>query len=240
VEQCSRFFESLPAGKWTVIFLSVINKTVNNDFDAFQRNVHLVRNFTRAQSSADIGGIVYFSSVDVYGNNPEKPITEQSRIQPDTWYGLAKYNCEWILSSSGEVRCPVTILRVPGVYGPALKDRSVIGRLVRSIRETRTASISGSGRAQRDYVYIGDVLKLISRLAPLGYHGVLNVVTGQSHSILDIARVAGEVLKQKFEIKHEPADTAREFDLEFDNRLLLSIVPGFEFTDLRAGIASYV
>ena len=238
-EQCAHFFAGLPPEKWTVVFLSVINKTAGNDYDAFERNVRMVRNFAQAQRSASIDGVVYFSSVDVYGRNPEIPITENSQIQPDTWYGLAKYDCEWILRSSGDVECPVTILRIPGVYGPAKNDRSVIGQLVRSICDRNAVSIRGSGQALRDYVFIGDVAEIVRRLATAQHEGVVNVATGKSHSIQELALLAGEVLNQEFQIEREPADSAREFDLVFDNRRLLSLTAGFTFTDISNGLRSY-
>jgi nucleoside-diphosphate-sugar epimerase len=243
-DQSARFFDGLPKEQWTVLFLSVINKTVRNDFETFEQNIRLVRNFARAQNQACIAGVVYFSSVDVYGNRPELPITEKTSVRPDTWYGLAKYNCEWILGSSGDVGCPVTILRIPGIYGTGAadrsNDRSVIGRLIKSIRETRSVSIAGSGQASRDYVHVRDISEIASSLAALRYAGVVNVATGQSYSILDLAQLSGKAANLAFEIRHEPVDAAREFDLKFDNRLLLSLLPGFEFTDISAGIASCI
>lgn len=237
--QVLHFFSTLSLEHCTVLFLSVINKTVANDFESFEQNLAMVRNFVEAQEPASVGRVIYFSSVDVYGRTPKLPITEQTAIDPDTLYGLAKYNCEWMLLNSREVGRSVTVLRIPGVYGAAPNDRSVIGKLVSSIRNERSVRINGSGRSLRDYVFIEDLCKLLGELIPMEHRGVVNVATGQSYSILELAQMAGEALQQEYEIVHAPADLPREFDLAFDNSLLRSLLPDFNFTEIKDGLRSY-
>ena len=168
------------------------------------------------------------------------PITERTELKPDTWYALAKYVCEWTLTCAGEVRCPVTVLRLPGVYGRSQKDGSVIGRVVFSIQRAGSVTINGRGSALRDYVYIDDLCRLVMELVPLRYRGVLNVATGESRSILEIVKLIGSVLGKDFEIVCGEAVRERDFDLRFDNRLLLKAIPKFHFSGLEAGIRSYL
>ncbi len=167
---------------------------------------------------------------------PALPITEQSPINPDTWYGLAKYACEWTLMSSGEVNCPVTILRIPGVYGCLPNDKSVIGTMVGSVLRENRVIINGSGNVLRDYVYVGDLCRLLEVLVPLRFQGVLNAVAGHSRSISDIARLIGKVSGRDIDIVFNPPDPSRHFDLVFDNRLLRRLVPEFHFSDISVGI----
>ncbi len=52
----------------------------------------------------------------------------------DSWYGLAKSTSEWIVRAKLSSRFPICILRIPGIFGASMKDRSVIGQFVASIR----------------------------------------------------------------------------------------------------------
>ena len=238
--EVSDFFGSLDNQPYTIVFLAVINKSVANSFQSFIDNVEIVKNLVDGHKLANIESIVYFSSVDVYGRKPTLPIIEQSRIDPDTWYGLAKYACEWMLTSSGDVNCPLTILRIPGVYGHSHNDKSVIGKLVSSIRNEKRVIIKGSGRTLRDYVYIDDLCRLLELLIPLRYHGVLNVATGESRSILEIAKLVGSILQIEIVIVYEAADEERDFDLMFDISSLTSLVPTFRFSNMTVGIHTYL
>jgi len=239
-EAVTRFFASLAPGEYTVVFLAVVNKQVRNSFESFLDNVTMVRNLVAGSRQAQVASLIYFSSVDVYGNRPVVPITERTPVAPDTWYGLAKYCGEWMLSGSGELDCPVTILRIPGVYGPARNDPSVIGRMAAELRRTGTIRIHGDGRFKRDYVFTGDVARLVLALREVKYNGVLNVATGHSRTLLETAQTIGSVLGGAFEIVHEPADASRDFDLVFDNARLRSLFPDFVFTDLATGVRSYL
>jgi nucleoside-diphosphate-sugar epimerase len=237
--QVARFFAALGDEPCTIVALAVINKSVENTYRSHLQNLTIVRNLIDGHRLAHVESMVWFSSVDVYGVRPPLPITEETPVAPDTWYGLAKYSGEWMLGCSGEVACPVTILRIPGIYGPAPNDRSVIGRMVAGIRERRRVVIRGSGRSLRDYVHVGDVAALLEQLIPLRHHGVLNVATGESRTILEIADLLRDVLREEFEIVRGEADREREFDLVFDNRRLTALLPDFQFADIASGVASY-
>jgi nucleoside-diphosphate-sugar epimerase len=236
--QVCDFFDTLDdAATHTVVFLAVINKPVNT-FQAFLRNIRMVENLILGMKRARIGSVVYFSTVDVYGLAPVLPITEQTKMAPDSWYGLAKQVSEWMLLSAGAVACPVTVLRLPGIYGSAPNDHSVVGRMVSDIRTTHRATIHGTGTTLRDHVYIYDLWRLVDRLVKLGHHGVLNVATGEGRSLIDILRLIGRVLNLNFEIEFAGEDK-RCFDLKFDIGILKALLPDFKFSDMTVGLASY-
>jgi len=237
------FFGALDRGTaYDLVLLSVVNKDVANDYASYLDNVRMARNFMQAVSGAGarIKSVTYVSSVDVYGRRPALPLTENSQIAPDTWYGLAKYCCEWMLKTSGEIPCPTTVLRIPGIYGRGHRDRSVIGRFVRSMQDSRRVAISGSGQTLRDYTYVEDLCRLILQVIALRPGAIVNVASGASRAVVEIAKLVGAVLGQEFEIVPGEEDTERDFDLVFDNQGLRTLLPDFRFTELRRGIESYL
>ena len=235
-----RFFKGLEDKSWTLIFLATVNKYLANSFRSFMDNVEMVNNLREGCRFARIESLMYFSSVDVYGTSPQLPITEQTRMKPDSWYGLAKYVCEWILTASGQVNFPVTILRIPGVYGKATNDRSVIGQMVSQLRRDGFIRISADGHVLRDYVYVRDLCQLIWSLIPMQHGGVLNIATGCSHTIVEISKSVCRVLNNYSELFYDTGDESRNFDLSFDTTKLIRVLPGFHFSNLAVGLQSYL
>ena len=224
----------------SIVFTAAINPWLDNSPCSYDANVRMVGNFAAAVERINLKRLVYLSTVDVYGNQPRLPVTEDTLPRPESWYGRAKYECEQIVrrrQDSGAVR---SILRLPGVYGPGENDRSVVGKLVREIREKHEVSIHGSGNALRDYLFLADLCAVITRLLTAGSGGTWNVATGTSLSIREIASIVGEVLNTDFRTIGVPATQSRDFDLAFDNSRLLTAFPGLSFTSLRQGIRSYL
>lgn len=236
----SGLFKSLKGNNSVVIFLSAINKSVENSFKSFKKNISMVKNFIDNARHINFSSIIYLSSVDVYGRNPALPITENTFINPDTWYGLSKFVCEWMLGASGDLERPAAILRIPGIFGCSPRDKSVIGKMVSTIKSEKRIYIHGTGQTMRDYVSLSDLCRLIKEIMPLKYNGILNVATGQHRSIIDIVHLIGSILNLGYEIIHVTHDTERIFDLVFDNHKIFEVLPGFKFGDISVGINSYL
>ena len=236
----SDFFKGLPAGPCTIVFLSVISKWLRNDYVSFLENVAIVNNFIQAQTQVNVKSIIYFSSVDVYGVSPELPVTEKTAIDPDTWFGLAKYCCEHEFKLSPLIKCPVTILRIPGVYGNPHNDRSAISRLINDAVDKKEVTIFGSGKILRDYVHAQDISSIVKYFIQKPFSGVLNLVTGKSSSLLEIVELIRQKVAGSFKIVHTAPDSGREFDLKFDNSKLMALVPEFRFMNLDKGMQSYL
>lgn len=237
--EVDRFFRSLGSPSSTIVFLATVNKDVVNTYESFLQNVQIIKHLIDGHRQARVSSILYFSAADVYGCRPPVPLTEDAPVSPESWYSLGKSAGEWMLQHAEGLRCPVTILRIPGIYGQAPHDRSVIGRMVSAARATGRLTVHGDGASLRDYVWLDDLCRVMEGLLPLRYHGVVNVATGQSRRIVDIARLIGEVLELDATTVFDAPDPQRTFDLVFDIGRLRSLLPGFQFSDLVQGIRTY-
>jgi nucleoside-diphosphate-sugar epimerase len=236
LSEVNALFSTLINQSVVIIFLAVIKKDHTNDYQTFIENTSLVNNLTKANSKNVVKSIIYLSSVDVYGSRPILPIIEETTVDPDSWYAMGKFACECILSIAGSTNCPTSILRIPGVFGKSLDSNSVVGRMISNARLNGYIHINGNGTVQRDYVYIDDLCALIELLIEKKYHGVLNVATGKSQTILDIAnRVRIAFSLDSKAIIHLAGD-ARNFDLAFDNSRLISVFSEFRFKELPDAI----
>ena len=207
--EVDRFFRSLGSQPCTIVFLATLGKDVANTYQSFLENVQMIKHLIDGQQHACVNSILYFSAADVYGCSPQVPLTEDAPVSPESWYSLGKAAGDWMLQHAEELRCPVTILRIPGIYGQAPRDRSLIGRLVSEARATGQVTIHGEGTSLRDYVSLNDLCRLMERLLPLRYHGILNVATGRSRRIIDIVRLIGEVLELDLTLVFDAPDPKR-------------------------------
>lgn len=222
-----------------IVFCAGITRWVDDSFESMLQNVQMVHNLVAAVPRDQVVGVVYLSSTDVYGYTPELPITEQTHPKPENFYGTGKLCGEFLLRLPGSWDCPVTILRLPGVYGPGNGARSIVGRLIGEMVRHGRVRIHGDGSIRRDYIEISDVCEVIRRLLKAPFDGVLNVATGASVTVRELVDILGQVTRLSPIIDHAPADQAVAKDLVFDVGLLRSVLPGLEFKSLPEGIASY-
>lgn len=225
---------------FAILFLAVVNKTVDNSYAAFRDNVQMAWNLVSGARGENIESLIYFSSVDVYGRSPTLPMSETTSLDPDTWYGLSKATSEWMVREELGSKCPTCILRLPGIFGRAPNDRSVIGRFVSDIRREGKVHLHGDGEILRDYVFAPDLCRAVERLVTRKVSGTINLATGQSVSLRHILDAIREVLGLEFEVVHLAADAERSFDMRYDTAKLSAALGEFDFSPLSAGIRSYL
>jgi UDP-glucose 4-epimerase len=239
-EEVRELFKSLPQVPLTILFLAVVNKNIRNSYSAFLDNVQMAWHLASNLREVNVESLIYFSSVDVYGKAPQLPMTETTPLDPDTWYGLSKSTSEWIIREESGSDCATCILRIPGIFGRSRKDRSVIGRLISSIREEGKIYIEGDGSVLRDYVFAPDLCRVVERLVARQTSGTFNLATGTSVPLREIVTTIRETLGVDFEVAHLPANVERNFDMCYDTARLSAALGEFDFSPLQAGIRSYL
>lgn len=221
-----------------VIYSAGIHRQRSDSFETLVANQLMIKNLCAALDRHPPASVVFLSSVEVYGAPPEIPVTEATPLRPLYQYAVGKVACELLL----QIQCrkagvPLTILRLPGVYGPADGGGSILGKLVAAATGGPTFRRFGDGSSRRDYVHVDDVAWIAVEAARRGLEGIANVATGIDHSLNDlIALVSNIVGPCRIESVDAPD---KEFDLSFDTSRLLSILPDFKPTTVEAGLATY-
>jgi UDP-glucose 4-epimerase len=155
--------------------------------------------------------VVFASSAAVYGDNRNTPLREDDRPRPLSAYGADKFSCELhALVGSRLHRVPTCGLRFFNVYGPRQDPASpysgVISIFCDRLRAGRAVIINGDGRQQRDFVFVDDVVRALrAAMDNCSVAGdILNVCTGTSTSIRDLAELAGSVVGVEPEVRFAP------------------------------------
>ena len=235
----ARFLDTLPSGV-SVVFSSVILRSPHDNQETMVKNISMVSNFLAGVPKDRMRALVYLSSTSLYGRNPQLPITEQTLPSPANFYDISKVANESLLTMPGVLDCPVTVLRLPGIYGPGDRGESLVGRFLNQLRSTGSVSIFGDGSTRRDLAAIGDISAVIEGVLKKPLDGRLNVASGDSLSIRRIMETVADAAGLTPKINYGPEDVSTPQSLEFDTRALKEWLPGVRFTNFAAGCAAYI
>jgi UDP-glucose 4-epimerase len=156
--------------------------------------------------------VVYASSAAVYGDNTNLPLVESAIARPLSAYGADKLGCELHARVAGVVhRVPSFGLRFFNVYGPRQDPSSpysgVISIFSARLREKRPITIFGDGGQERDFVYVGDVVRALTMAMGSASTDarVLNVCSGKAITIADLAKTMADVCAAPLVLEFAPA-----------------------------------
>ena len=217
-----------------VVLCSSIGRTTEDSYAAFLKNVAMARNVAEASAECKAASLVYLSSTDVYGTPPaELPVTETTLPRPDTFYGASKLSAESLIELTIQRRIPAASLRLPGIYGPGERNRSIVNLFLDKARNGVPLTLSGGGTILRDYVFVHDLAEIIARFLDRPASGVFNIATGAPISLRELAEAAFEVVGETPRINLDAARDSRSHDLVFDTKKLARHLGNFRFTPLK-------
>ncbi len=159
---------------------------------------HSVRKFIYAST----GGAVYGEPVHL-------PVTEDHPIRPLDPYGASKHHVEHYLELYQiNFDLDFSILRYPNVYGPRQDpygEAGVIAIFAQAMLEGRQPIINGDGLQERDFLYVGDVLRANLAALEKGPAGIYNLGHGQGVNVNQIFQILQQETGFTGEEEHGPA-----------------------------------
>ena len=225
----------------SVVLCSAITRSIEDSWDAMLKNITMIHNFATAIRNSGLRSIIFMSSVDVYGMPPQTlPVHENTRLNPIGYYGLSKIICEEILRIEPACKCPISILRIPGIYGAGDGFKSIIGRFVKKVVRHETIQVLGEGSANRDYVEVGDLCRVVELFLLQRFSGIVNIATGTSITINELITTIGELGGIRPVVEFVTENKVPTGDLCFDTSRLKSLCSDFRFKDWENGIGEYL
>jgi len=148
--------------------------------------------------------IVYTSTSEVYGTaeDPNLPMNENHRINPQSTYAVAKYAGDGLCTTyHKEHRIDVTTVRMFNNYGPRETWRYVIPEIIEQLSRSPALSL-GNIYAERDFTYVTDGARaLVDVMESDRLNGeVVNCGTGVTWSVEEIASLLGDLFYPDSEI----------------------------------------
>jgi len=155
--------------------------------------------------------VIYASSAAVYGDNPALPLAETALPQPLSAYGLDKLGGEQQAAIGWKFHgIPSVGMRFFNVYGPRQNPASpysgVISKFMALARENAPLTFFGDGEQTRDFIYVGDVVRLIRAALTIDTGAqVVNGCTGTATSLKQLAATIGTTIGQPIRTHHAAA-----------------------------------
>ncbi|ORC87400.1 uDP-glucose 4-epimerase [Trypanosoma theileri] len=157
-----------------------------------------------ASRLAGVRRFIFSSTSAVYENNSEPILVESLPVTPKLIYPLTKYQAELLVKSFGvSYGMDFVIMRFFNVYGPHqdVRRRSppFTSYIARELVRGRRPVLHGTGKQQRDYVYIMDLINLAELLmtAARAKCEIVNVASGKSYSTREMFDMVAEITNRK-------------------------------------------
>ncbi|HNZ11066.1 MAG TPA: NAD-dependent epimerase/dehydratase family protein [Smithellaceae bacterium] len=176
------------AGVEGVVHLAALLHIVNPPPELKPRyeriNVGGTATVVEAACRANVERLVFFSTIAVYGSSDGAVITEESPLQPDSFYAQTKVEAERIVLSAkrADGKPLGTVLRLGAVYGTRIKGN--YRRLLLSLARGRFIPI-GAGTNRRTLVYDKDAARaaVLALRHPDCAGEAFNITDGRFHEM---------------------------------------------------------
>ena len=143
-----------------------------------------------------------FSSTFVYPDVDK--ISEKTKPSPETLYGKLRLKQEKILQ---EYASNYTILRLSNIFGYGnfynIGNPGAIEKFIDCIFSLKNITVHGNGKQLVDYLHKSDLMNLLKILVQITPKTIYNVSSGNSKSIIDIAKIISKIGLEKFNQKIE-------------------------------------
>ena len=138
--------------------------SVDDPLDDARRNVLGSISVFEAARQSDVRKVINISSGGaMYGEPVSLPCDEDHPIVPESPYGLSKFAAERYLDLYYRLYgLNFTTLRYGNVYGPRQDphgEAGVVAIFTERMLQERDCTIFGSGEQERDFVFVGDIVR---------------------------------------------------------------------------------
>jgi UDP-glucose 4-epimerase len=175
-------------------------------------------NYTSTMNIADFARrsaakrLVFASSAAIYGDVETVPVQESVPAAPLSPYGLHKLASEQCLRYHAVVHnVPASVFRFFNVYGPRQDPNSpytgVISIFINRSLQNLPLTIFGDGGQTRDFVFVGDIARMLAKAAlsdRLGF-SLANLGTGNATSVTQLAKEVVRLCNSTSSISYGPA-----------------------------------
>lgn len=193
-----------------------------------------------AKACIDYGvPLLHVSTCEVYGgcDKCSKPtciqglISESCSMKPQSPYAASKAGADCLVQSYVTTYgLNAVIVRPSNVFGPGQrggKRGAVIPRFIKHAQDNEPLLVYGGGTQRRDYIYVGDLVRvyvaLQERMLSSGLCGVYNVGSGADVSVRDLAMEIVKLLGSESTIEFGDPRPGEVTAFKLDSSLLRNL-----------------
>ena len=228
--------------KTIILYLSFNKNQFNANFNDYEKNIKMLKNFFEILKLSKPHKLIFFSSQTIYGEDTNNNNTTETTIpDPTSYYGIAKYACERLAKIfSVAHKIPLITIRIPRVYGPG-DDPANYGptKFIDFYKKNKTLILWGDGKEKRDYLYINDLNIIIMKLINKNFSGLVNICSGKCVSFIEIINNIKKITKTNFKFKHKRRTRPRVNHI-MNNSYLKKVIGKHKFMKVEDGLKKLI
>ena len=189
---------------------------------------------------------IYASSMSVYGDVPDNPISETNPCSPLSFYGVGKLASEHYLRIYQTKGLQPTSLRIFNVYGPGqnlsnLRQGMVSIYLAQMLSDHKII-VKGSSNRFRDFIYIDDVVQLTMLImsSKISIGKVYNIGTGVKTTVQDVLNKLIKIYGKEIKVQFTDPTPGDQLGIIADIQLLNTNLKFNNLTDFDSGLKQMV
>jgi UDP-glucose 4-epimerase len=165
---------------------------------------------------------LYASSMSVYGDHPDIPISEDKSCNPKSFYGVGKMASEHYLRLYQEFGIQSTALRLFNVYGPgqnmANMRQGMVSIFLEMAIKNKHIIVKGNTNRFRDFIFIDDVVDTFVECENNSntFNKVYNVATGVKTNIKSLLKKIIQLFNYKITIEIKGSTPGDQFGIYAD------------------------
>jgi len=212
---------------------AIVGQARRDPYSTFDVNVNGTAALLEAwREACPTAYFLYFSTDKVYGNGMHKK--ESDPVQATGIYESSKAAADIIAQAYG-----ATVTRTCNIYGPTDQNSRIIPNTIRQCLRGE-APVFYEKAGKREYIFVDDVCKVVSKLVEAKRTGIWNIASGL---VLSNEQVVLEICKHFPEIQPRREQSPPQVELDdqcFDTTKLCSSLDCLSFETFPSGIQKCV
>ena len=206
------------------------------DVATLMKNLQMASHLCGLLGAVACSQVLYISSDAVYDSRSSL-IAESSSCEPSDLYALMHTGREKMIHLACQTaKIPLAIIRPCAIYGERDTHNSYgPNRFIRTALADGVIRLFGQGEEERDHIHVADVAAILKLCVLYRSSGVVNAVSGQAVSFMDVAKLILSVAPRAVKLEPQPRGgpiTHRHFDIS----ALVHAFPGFRPRSVNIGI----
>lgn len=207
-------------------FVTNIPNSIQNPLPTTYDNIDMTAHLLDLSKQAGVEKFLFPSTGSLYGDNPT-PWREDMSASPMEPYSWQKLSCEYACKTWTErYGLPTVIFRFFQVFGENQRYDTALAAFFRAKKESRpitlteTTAQSSFRTAQRDFIYVKEVVAAVVRAAESEKTGggeIINIGSGRVATMEDVAKAVGSevvfIPRRSFEVERHEADITKAEEL---------------------------
>jgi UDP-glucose 4-epimerase len=218
----------------------------DNPVDDLRTNTEATLKLIQYGLNNNCNRFIYASSMSVYGEVPDEPISEDYSCNPLSFYGVGKLASEHYLRIYKSKGLRPTSLRLFNVYGPGQNlfnlRQGMVSIYLAQMLHNQEIIVKGSPDRFRDFIYIDDVVQItmniLNKNTTLGK--IYNIGTGVKTTVKQILDKLINTYGEEIKINYSDPTPGDQLGITADTGILSNDLELHELVTVDEGLRRMV